>query len=57
VSSVGKSVHFEGAKGTMPLRKTTSAKLSYEIYHKPDKSTRKTELTSSLGSINLNPTT
>jgi hypothetical protein len=57
VSSVGKSDHFEEAKGTMPLRKTTSAKLSSEIYHASDKSTETTYLRSSLGSTNLNPTT
>jgi hypothetical protein len=35
VTFVEKSGHFKEAKGTMPLRKTTSTMLSFEIYHGP----------------------
>jgi hypothetical protein len=38
VSSVGKSDHFEEAKETMPLRKTTSAMPSSGTYHALGKS-------------------
>jgi len=57
VSSIGKSDHFEEAKETMPLRKTTSAMPSSESYHALGKSTETTYLRSSLGNTKLNPTT